>query len=334
VSTTNRTALSRWTLAAASAVAGLTVAALLIQQLERTRAERAYLERGSGARPRELLRIATLPPALRESSGIAASRTQAGVLWSHNDSGDNPTIYAVDLSGRLLAIVDVVRATARDWEDIALGPCPPGFATDGDNEPRPRPCLYAADIGDNSASRDALTVYVIAEPRLASRDGGRISTTARHFRYRYPVGPQDSEALAVGPDGDVLIVTKGRSGPIGFFGISADRVSQALRSGEILVAERLGPPGLTPVRGIGRLVTGAAISPDGATLAVRTYHEVFFYRRADKPVGRRWQLAGRPCFLGYAERQGEAIAFLDASTLVTTSERQRGLSAQMYLVRC
>src|SRR5262245_20994043 len=32
--------------------------------------------------------------SVKESSGIAASRLNAGVFWTHNDSGDDPFIYA------------------------------------------------------------------------------------------------------------------------------------------------------------------------------------------------------------------------------------------------
>jgi len=38
-------------------------------------------------------------PRVRESSGVAASRAHAGVLWTHNDSGDDAYVYATDLAG-------------------------------------------------------------------------------------------------------------------------------------------------------------------------------------------------------------------------------------------
>jgi len=34
--------------------------------------------------------------SIKESSGIAASRRNAGIFWTHNDSGDGPFIYAFD----------------------------------------------------------------------------------------------------------------------------------------------------------------------------------------------------------------------------------------------
>src|SRR6266568_6264490 len=38
-------------------------------------------------------------PRLVESSGVAVSRAYPGVLWTHNDSGDGPYLYATDLRG-------------------------------------------------------------------------------------------------------------------------------------------------------------------------------------------------------------------------------------------
>src|SRR6266566_1484018 len=63
-------------------------------------------------------------PRVKESSGIAASRAHPGVLWTHNDSGDDAYVYATDLAGADRGVVRIRGARAVDWEDIALGPCP------------------------------------------------------------------------------------------------------------------------------------------------------------------------------------------------------------------
>src|SRR2546427_279731 len=85
-------------------------------------------------------RVGTLrDPRLFEASGIAVSRAHPGVLWTHNDSGDSATVYAITLAGNLLATYRVPGATAVDWEDIALGPCPEHAGR----------CLFIADTGDN-----------------------------------------------------------------------------------------------------------------------------------------------------------------------------------------
>ena len=56
---------------------------------------------------------------ITESSGIAASKCQSDVLWTHNDSGDNAFIFALDSTGEKLGTWKVSNAKNIDWEDIA-----------------------------------------------------------------------------------------------------------------------------------------------------------------------------------------------------------------------
>ena len=46
---------------------------------------------------------------IKESSGLAASRCQTDVLWTHNDSGDDAFIFAINAKGEPLAGVNVAR---------------------------------------------------------------------------------------------------------------------------------------------------------------------------------------------------------------------------------
>ena len=293
----------------------------------------SYMESGKPYAARVIEELAVLPDELRESSGLAVSRTQPGVLWSHNDSGDGPNLYAIDQSGHLLAVVPVANATARDWEDMAAGPCP-ATLTETTSRQVASSCLYLADIGDNDQAREELTVYVVIEPRLEATGAKPLPVQAQSFRYRYPDKPTDSEAIAVSPNGDVTIVSKGRRGTAEFFGMSGEDVARALTSHEVLTAEDLGNTGIQPDATISRLVTSAAVSPDGTTLAVRTYNEVFFYRAVKGEEGIRWQDLKRRCFLGDLEPQGEAIDYLDENTLLLTSERSRGRPGTIHRLQC
>ena len=281
---------------------------------------------------RVLEEVGAVPDELQESSGLAISRTQPGVLWSHNDSGDGPNLYAIDMSGKLLARVTVTNATARDWEDISAGPCPADVAVPA--SPGRSECLFIADMGDNDSVRPDLTIYVVVEPTVAGAGSATPSVAARSFRFRYPSGPTDAEALAVRPNGDLTIVSKGRSGTIDFFSIPAGAVERALASGEIVTAQYSGDTGIRPDQTTGRLVTAAAVSPDGMTLAVRTYYEVYFFGLVSERGESRWQDLRRPCALGDAEPQGEAIDYLDANTLLLTSERSRGRPGSIHRLQC
>src|SRR5205814_507832 len=92
---------------------------------------------------------------VRESSGVAVSRDHPGLLWTHNDSGDGPFIYAINISGDVLGVYRVEGAQAEDWEEIALAPCLAGHNT----------CLYIGDIGDNREKRKSVRLYAVSEPR-------------------------------------------------------------------------------------------------------------------------------------------------------------------------
>jgi hypothetical protein len=92
------------------------------------------------------------------------------------------------------------------------------------------------------------------------------------FPIRYPDGPQDAEALFVLPDTTVYIISKGRNGPITVY-----RYPPPLRAGERVLLEPVQQlsPGLVQLPD---LVTGAAATPDGRTIAVRTYTHLQLYR--------------------------------------------------------
>jgi hypothetical protein len=270
-------------------------------------------------------RLADLPRVLHESSGIAVSRQHPGVFWSHNDSGDGPVLYAIDARGRLRATVTMDGALAEDWEDIALAPCPMTTAGAAGAS-----CLFVADTGNNDGSRSVLTIWVAAEP--PSLAGGSARTTARAVRFRYPGVIEDSEALAVAPNGDIVLISKGRTGSIAVFRLRAADVLRALSTDEVLTAGRDGDVGIEPSRREGRLATGASFSPDGLTLAVRTYGEVFFFAPSDTGPG--WRQVGPPCALSLGEPVGEAIAYLDERTLILTSERAGTRPGALHKVRC
>jgi hypothetical protein len=295
------------------------------------RALAADFAAGKSSAPRVLEAVGAVPDELRESSGLAVSRTQSGVLWSHNDSGDGPNLYAIDMSGKLLAVFRVTGAMARDWEDIAAGPCPADASTPAGAAPSS--CLFIADMGDNDQVRPDVSIYIVAEPRVS--DAGASSTVAaRTLRFRYPSGPTDAEALAVKPNGDLTIVSKGRSGTINFYSIPAASVVKALASGEVITAVFAGNTGIRPDQRIGRLATAAAVSPDGMTLAVRTYYEIYFFKQVTRRGESRWEDIGDTCALGDAEPQGEAIDYLDAKTLLLSSERSRSRPGSIHRVQC
>ena len=95
---------------------------------------------------------------IAEASGIAASRKNPGVLWTHNDSGDNNRIFAINLKGQHLGEYRVGFIANRDLEDMAVGPGP----QDGEQY------IFLGDIGDNGAEYYIKYIYRIPEPTVDS----------------------------------------------------------------------------------------------------------------------------------------------------------------------
>ena len=184
-------------------------------------------------------------PRVTESSGLARSTVHPGVLYTHNDRGSPPYLFAVDRSGTRAVLR--LNTPAEDWEDVAS-------SADGR--------LWIGDIGDNDLTRSSVVVLVLEEPDpLVSTD-----LAVQRYTFAYPDGPHDAEALLVDPRDDrVFIVTKNPDGGRVF------RAPSFLDSQRVNKLEDLGP---APPN-----VTAGDFSPDGEALVLRNQGRAFFFSR-------------------------------------------------------
>ena len=254
---------------------------------------------------------AALPNVARETSGLARGMRDPGVFWTHNDSGDDPVLYAIGEGGRLAGSVAIGGAEARDWEDIEAAPCP------GSGEP----CLYIADTGDNDAERDRITLYIVPEP---APDAGSVAASALHLRY--PEGPRDAEGLFI-IDGRIHLVTKGREGPIRLF-----RVPEGATAGSTAMLEPVAEVAPRPGTSAG-YVTAATATPDGRWVAIRTYRELLVLEAGPLLAGtpgepRRFDLAP------LSEVQGESVVMDDEGGVWLTSEGGSGAPPAWSRLAC
>lgn len=255
--------------------------------------------------------VATLETSkVDEASGLAASRSQPGIWWTHNDSGGKAEIYAFDESGKLLAILSLTSAESRDWEDIAIAVDDVG-----------RDWIYVGDIGDNKSKRDEVSIYKVLAPEISIGDNAddtpqRLKATPERFRFTYPGGARDAEALLVDPDlATAYIIDKDWS-LAGKSNVFAGSVA-GTATGDPVALDKVGEIDLPPAS----LVTAADLSPDGSAIAVRAYgSEFLFDRDADQSIIDA--LSGDPCTgPTIAEVQGEAIAFAaDGRSYMTIPE--------------
>ncbi len=265
--------------------------------------------------PQEFRRTGYLQTkGLNESSGVAASKRHPGLLWTHNDSGGDAVLYLTNLEGEDLGRLILEGASARDWDDVTLGPCPTGGSD----------CLYIADTGDNNHSRSVARIYVVREP-----DAVPLKDTSSaewwNINIYYPDRPFNIEAIAASPGGDLWMISKGLADTA----IFVFRVPHSELTHETIHLKPLVRLDFNPAPALGQLVTGAAISPDGKTLVARTYTQIFYY----EIEGDKLRRTGA-CWLGHREPQGEAVDFLNDELLVLTSESEAGRLAPISVVSC
>ena len=250
-------------------------------------------------------------PLLLEASGVAASRKNPDVLWLHNDSGDAPRIFAARTDGKHLGVVTLAGAKAVDWEDIAVGPGPDAKTS----------YIYVGDIGDNKEVRSDIRVYRIAEPSVDASASAKdqTATGVEEIVLSYPDGAHNAETLMVDPlSADLFIVTKAGSGASKVF-----RAPGPIAMGASIVLTQVADLAFGSGALSGSpLTTAGDIAPNGDRIAIRTYSDVFVWRRP-KGATVATALATDPCpSPHHAEPQGEALGFTaDGSGYFTTSER-------------
>jgi hypothetical protein len=147
----------------------------------------------------ELTELTILNETLNETSGLVSLNSK---LITHNDSGDDPALYEIDIkSGDVARKVLINNAINIDWEDICA-----------DNE-----YIYVGDIGNNSGSRKDLKIYKIRISDYENTTDGAVNAETIFFNYAdqldFTVNENsnnfDAETL-ISVDNTLYIFTKNR----------------------------------------------------------------------------------------------------------------------------
>lgn len=255
-------------------------------------------------------------PRLSESSALIASREQPGVLWTLNDSGNPPELFAIDTSGRNLGVFGVQGVENRDWEALGYGSC--GRHT----------CLYIGDTGDNQSRYPAARIYRVLEPAVRSGEPGRDIRPTGILTIVYPDGPQDIEAIFLAPTSDLYLISKGRSRGVHLYRVPASSWATPTAS---TVAEKVEELPIPARRGSAYHVTDASIAEDGVNVAVRTYGFIYFFRLQGKHLMIN---PDRPTCRAGMDIQGEGIAWLPGGRLATTSEQVVTVGKTISIIKC
>jgi hypothetical protein len=251
-----------------------------------------------------------------EGSGAAVSVQNPGTFWTHND-GPNDHIYAFRMDGTLLADFDFSK-NPDDIEDIASGPGPdPSLHY-----------LYVGDIGSNTANRDVVHIYRLAEPSVDPAWANdpvshTIDKGVDNCQLKYPDGKFDAEALLVDPIRQELYIATKEDDQTHLFRIALSQ----LEDGKTRDLEFVRTMPLARVN-------GGSISADGQYIALRSEtYAVAWIRNPGESVADA--LTRTPTNIPIVgppdEPNGEAIAFLpDNSGYITVSE---GENPPVYFFR-
>jgi hypothetical protein len=248
---------------------------------------------------------AVLSTVIKEASGIADSKLNAGMLWVQEDGGNNTQLYLINRAAQLNKKIFLKNSINRDWEDIAISTGPVA----GKNY------IYLADIGDNNAAYSTACFYRFEEPDQTKDT----ITTIDKIEFVYSDGARDAEAFLVDEaTKDIFIITK--------------------RDTKSLVY-KLAYPQSTSTINTAILVTtlayngvvSAAINTSGTEMIIKTYTNLYYYKKAaniaiDKALQTNYTL------LSYQqEPQGEAISFANDNTgFFTLSEQFGSIPQQLY----
>ncbi|WP_245855050.1 hypothetical protein, partial [Micromonospora wenchangensis] len=244
---------------------------------------------------------------LRELSGLVATKTGYIVINDGTLQESRKRVFFLDTKCKIAK--EPVKYSGDgpfDTEDLALSP-------DGKT-------LWIADTGDNVTSRERRTrVAVWTMPVTGSKQ------PVLH-RLSYPERkPHDAEALLIGADGLPLVITKVPSGKAEIFTPEAklDPDGNAEPVPMKKVGEITLPKTTTdnPLNIIGRVaITGAARSPDGSRVVLRTYADAFEYDVSGDDIVAALT-TGKPRVTPLADPFGEAISYTpDGTGFVTVSD--------------
>lgn len=248
---------------------------------------------------------------ITESSGLAASKCTPNLFWTHNDSGDDAFIFALDETGKTLGTWKVSGAENNDWEDIAEFKDSNGVCY-----------LLVGDIGDNQGKRPDHKIYRFREPNVAltdiptSRENAPPTEPATVITFTYPDGRHNAETLLVHPaSGEIYVLTKRVNGPSGVY-----RIGSISASGTTVTAVKVADVKVPAIPN--GTLTGGDISPDGRRLIICDYASAYELSLPDdsRQFDDIWKAEPSIVDLG-TRKVGEAVCYsADGKSIFATSE--------------
>jgi hypothetical protein len=258
---------------------------------------------------------------LIELSGVVAGGANRDILWVHNDRGNLPRLYALNMKGETVGTycLDAFNDSGTmsgDWEDIGRMP---GLEK-GKFE------LYVGDIGNNAMAQKEHRILVVSEPIVDTNESSQVTKTEfKTIRFRYPEDYIcNSECLLINPvTREIFIISKSvNKGNQKVAGNHAWSIPAVKDYSKIHTAklEMDSIPAIKKDK-----VTGGDISSDGQFLILRTNKETAYLWQLKEDQALKMALSRSPKQISLAkEKGGEAICFaLDHSKLFTVYDGKK-----------
>lgn len=261
----------------------------------------------------QLEKIATVShESVTEMSGIIQSQQHKGVYWVQNDSGDSARIFPIRLDGSV-----VKPANTKSWDGIAIKDARnidwEDITTDGKN-------LYISDMGNNGNKRTNLGIYVVEEP-----DPEQTSEVSR-FKFIPLTYPDQTEFPPSNWEYDcegifwlrnkLYLVTKHRRDKI----LPKDSANLYRLD---FVDKKNQLTKIDHIETLGGWVTGAAVSPDGSTVAIlcaAPAQRVWLF--PTRASGDKFFSAGGKSISLTNVKQAEGICFESNNSLLINNEQR------------
>ena len=261
-----------------------------------------------------MVRIAELPEKMYETSGLVFYQDK--YLLTHNDGGNKPEIFVLDLKGNLVKTISLSDTKNNDWEDLTQ-----------DDEGR----VYIGDFGNNLNKREACQIYILPKDFLEKSD---IEPKKISFTYedqnKFPPDKEDlnfdCEAF-FWKDDSLYLFSKCRTEP--FSGVTNVYVIPDKAGKHI--ARKIGSIQLCSSDWRFCSVTSAAYSEKYNMIALLTYSRLYLINATSGKQFWNGTLKSHQLNL---VRQREAICFKGKNSWYMTDEYRKGLGGgNLYEVK-
>jgi hypothetical protein len=243
---------------------------------------------------------------INEISGLVATATGYVAINDSASSNSKARVFTLDANCKVVGTPVNYEPTARDPEDLAVDK---------------NGTLWIADIGDNT---EAAGGSATARPTVAVWNLPQGAKAPVINRLAYPDGKKrDAEAMLLSGDGTPIIITKD---PVGEIWVPEGPLQPNTTKGVKLKQVGTFTPQETktanPLSFLGwKAITGAASSPDGTRVVIRTYSDAYEFDVQGGEVVKAIT-SGKPRITPLPnEARGEAITYsADGKLYITASD--------------